>query len=146
MKLFLALSACFLSHAALSYTVNSTFEDIPTEFCADKNIDYKKDVLYCKASNSAAVIKAKIGKELTTVELKSLKFSTHNATELEIVADADSSTVFFYTRWLLDLNGKKVGVITIEGWTNSEMETSARFNVRYNLKGEIVMATTQPIR
>lgn len=136
----LALGTCSAYAQGFSY-----FEDVTEEFCADKKIDYRNDSVYCKASNSQVVIKAKVGATVTAAEYKKLGFYTFEAVEAGMVPDDSSHTAYFYTRWLLDGTGKKVGIITIEGWTNSEMETAARFDVRYNLKGEVVMASAKSI-
>jgi hypothetical protein len=142
MKL-LILTSVLLGSIMASAKPYSTFENVREEFCQNRNIDYKKDILYCEASNSQAVVGAKVGNKLTDAELKSLKFNLYGAVDAGIVPDADSNTAYFFVRWLLSPTGAKVGVITFEGWYNTEMESSARFDVRYNLKGQTVMASTR---
>lgn len=123
----------------------SRFEGIREVFCPTPSIDYDKDVLTCGVSNADVVISARVGKALTADESKNLGFFIYGAVDLGIVPDADSDTAYFYTRWLLNPRGEKVGVLTIEGWTNSEMEDSAQFRVRYDLQGEVVIVTEQSI-
>ena len=124
----------------------SYFENVYPEFCPDKFIDYKNDAVFCRASNPQVVINAKVGPAITKDEYSKITFSTYSATDANIVPDDSSNTVYYFTRWLVDATGKKVGVMTIEGWTNSEMEDGARFDIRYNLKGEVVKASSHPLR
>lgn len=136
-----------LSLASLStFAATSPFDSISEKLCKDPKFDYKNDTVSCTADNAVEVEDARIGAKLTKKELSNLKFSLYDAVTAGFVVDADSNTAYFYTRWLLNDEGKKVGVITMEGWYNSEMESSARFDLRYNLKGEMVFGSTTSIR
>ena len=142
-----ALIAIFVILTSLNTFARSysTFSDIREEACPDMYLDYREDVAYCKAENAKLVINAKVGAQLTKAEVLALKFSTWGAVDAGIVPDDSSSTAYFYTRWLVDMAGKKVGVITIEGWFNTEMEDSSRFYIRYNLKGQTVKFSAEPM-
>lgn len=137
------MTALVLFSATAIARTYSSFDHVDPAFCPDIKIDFKKDIAYCKALNAAEVMNAKVGSHLTATELRQLGFHTYGAVDAGIVPDADSNTAYFYTRWLLDSTGKHVGVLTIEGWYNTEMEASARYDVRYNLTGETVMASAK---
>jgi len=123
----------------------SRLEGLASDFCKNMKIDYRKDIATCEAQSAAKVLRAKVGAQLTADEIKGLGFYLSNAVDLGLVPDADSNTAFFYVRWLLNSKSEHVGVLTIEGWYNAEMESSARFDVRYNLKGEAVRVTERPM-
>lgn len=137
MKSLLSLVAVLFSTAVLAGPY-SALEGVPAELCPDIKIDYKNDIGTCKASNAKVVLAAKTGAKITTEEYRKIKFEVYGPIELGIIPDADSNSAYFYTNWLVDTAGKKVGIKTISGWYNSEMEASGRVDVRYNLKGEIV--------
>ncbi len=121
-------------------------EGLSEEACPQRKVVDRESTIYCKSINAAQVKTAKVGAKVTTEEYNKLGFYTGAAVDLGIVVDADSNTVYFHTRWLLDSKNKKIGIITMEGWVNSEMQSSARFDIRYNLKGQIVMATEKELR
>lgn len=118
-----------------------TFEGLDEKICPEAK-EYLKNYesVVCKAANSKDVLAAKVGKALTRKDLKDLGLHLHDVITLGVVPDADSNSLYFYSRWLLNKDGEKVGVITYEGWNNEEMESSAQFIFRYNLKGELVSA------
>lgn len=130
MKSVLGLVLAFFSLSAFAYY--SPFQDVPSEICPD--LKEVKDVAFCKAQNSKAVLAAKKGDKVTTP----VKVIFYNAIDLGIIPDADSNDAFFYVNWLVDSNGKKVGYLTINGWFNTEMESRGRVDTRYNLKGQVV--------
>ena len=138
--LVLPLLVLVVSSVGYSYP-KSRLEALAPEFCKNMKIDYNKDVATCEAQSSAKVLRAKAGAQLTPEEVKGLGFHLLGAVDLGLVPDADSNTAYFYVRWLLNSKRERVGVLTIEGWYNTEMETSARFDVRYNLIGEAVRVT-----
>jgi hypothetical protein len=124
---------------AMAY--QSRFEILPESICPEKEINFEKLTAHCRAENASQIIKAKVSKQLTTDEKKLLNFEILGAVELEIVPDADSNDAYFYTRWLVDSHSNKVVIITIQGWYNTEMDESAKFVSRYNLKGQLVNIT-----
>lgn len=143
MKTTLALLLLITSFTAFARnTIAISIDDTVEGFCPDYKMDTKNDIAYCKASNAKEVIKAKVGAALTDQELKALGFEIRGAIDVHLVPDADSDIAYFYTRWLVNSAGKKVGIITIEGWFNTEMDASERFDVRYNLKGQAVMVSS----
>lgn len=144
MKTILSLAALLLASAAIA-SPYSALEGVPEELCPEIKIDYKKDIGTCKASNAKVVLAAKTGAKITTEEYKKLKFEVYGPIELGIIPDADSNSAYFYTNWLVDTAGKKVGIKTISGWYNTEMEASGRVDTRYNLKGEIVQIELKEI-
>lgn len=131
--------------ATASANRSSYFDDVDSSFCKDIEIDYKRDIATCVASDADEVKKAKVGKALTAAEIRGLKFPTVNAVDVGIVPDDSSDTVYFFRRWLVNAKGYRVGVITFEGWHNTEMELAARFDIRYNLKGEPVLLSMKEI-
>lgn len=138
--LFLPLLVLMFSSIGYSYP-QSRLEGLASDFCKNMKIDYRKDVATCEAQSAAKVQRAKVGAQLTPEEIRGLGFNLYGAVDLGLVPDADSNTAYFYVRWLLNSKRERVGVLTIEGWYNTEMETSARFDVRYNLIGEAVRVT-----
>jgi len=138
--LVLPLLVLTFSSIGFSYP-RSRLESLAPEVCKNIKIDYRKDVATCEAQSSTKVLTAKAGAQLTPEEIKGLGFYLFDAISLGLVPDADSNTAYFYVRWLLNSKRERVGVLTIEGWSNTEMETSARFDVRYNLIGEAVRVT-----
>ena len=138
MKKYLLITAMVFGTSAFA-DLSYSFDVLSESFCPEKEISKDAETISCKASNAKAVKEAKIGDELTSKDYKRLGFTNSYAVDIGLVPDADSNTAYFYTRWLLNEDGKKVGVITIEGWFNEEMEDSARFYIRYNLKGEAVV-------
>lgn len=143
MKSAIGLVLAFFSLNVFSYY--SQFDGVPEEICPELK-EGKYDIAFCKADNSKAVLAAKTGNKLTDVDSRNKNFYFHDVVELGIMPDADTSTVYFFSFWLLDGNGKKVGYKTVNGYTNSEMEVSGRVDVRYNLKGEAVSIELLPIR
>ncbi len=131
--------------SAIASDLRYSFDVMDDKFCVEKELSADEETIYCKASNAKAVGAAKAGTELTDSEYKKLGFHTAAAVDVGLVPDADSNTAYFYTRWLLNDDGDKVGVLTIEGWYNEEMEDSARFYTRYNLKGETVSIQSKPL-
>lgn len=123
----------------------SRLEGLGNDICKNMKIDYRKDVATCEAQSAAAVLRARVGAQLTPSEIQRLGFSVFDAISLGLVPDGDSDTAYFYVRWLLNSKRDRVGVLTIEGWYNAEMEASARFDVRYNLLGEAVKVTERPM-
>jgi hypothetical protein len=123
----------------------SRLEGLDSDFCKNMKIDYRKDIATCEAQSAAKVLRAKVGAHLTAEEIKGLGFYLSNAVDLGLVPDADSNTAYFYVRWLLNSKRERVGVTTIEGWYNTEMESAARFDVRYNLLGEAVKVVERPM-
>lgn len=146
MKFTLSLIALIFLSLSAQADYNDPFQDVSEEACPDRTFDKTNEILYCKAENSKEVLSAKIGGQFKSADLKKLGFFTYSAVDIGLVPDADSSTAYFYTRWLVNSAGKKVGVVTIEGWHNSEMESSARFDTTYNLKGQVVSIQILPIR
>lgn len=138
MKKYLLITAMVFSGSVFA-DMSYSFNVISDKFCPEKELSKDAETISCKASNAKAVKAAKVGDELTSKDYKQLGFSNAYAVDIGLVPDADSNTAYFYTRWLLNEDGKKVGVITIEGWFNEEMEDSSRFYIRYNLKGEAVV-------
>jgi hypothetical protein len=123
----------------------SRLESLASDFCKNMKIDYRKDVANCDAQSSAKVLRAKTGAQLTSEEIRGLGFDLSSAIDLGLVPDPDSDTAYFFVRWLLNSKRERVGVLTIEGWYNTEMESAARFDVRYNLLGEAVRVTERPM-
>ncbi len=121
------------------------FDGVLDEACPEKVEDKHNDILYCAADMSKDVLAAKVGSSLNRQGLKELGFSTYSAVDIGLVPDADSSTAYYYIRWLVNAKKQKVGILTIEGWHNSEMDSSARFDTRYNLKGQVVSIEIKPI-
>jgi hypothetical protein len=60
------------------------------------------------------------------------------AQELHLISDADFRLNFIYTRWLMDVSGKRVGIVLFEGWENTETNSQILFTSRYNMRGELV--------
>lgn len=142
--LVLPLLVSIFSSTGFSYP-RSRLESLAPEVCKNMKIDYRKDAATCEAQSSTKVLRAKAGAQLTLEEIKGLGFYVFDAISLGLVPDGDSNTAFFYVRWLLNSKFERVGVLTIEGWYNEEMESSARFDVRYNLKGEAVRVTERQL-
>ncbi len=138
----LLIALLLTSASALAVSI---LNEVSNETCPGKNVDERNEIVYCKASSSRIVGMAKVGNNLTNAELTSLGIYRFSAADASIVPDADSRTIYFYTRWLVDAAGKIVGIITLEGWTNQEMQSSARFDMRYNLKGELVSISLKPL-
>lgn len=136
MKITLVVALIFAS--SLSLARYNPFEGVDSELCPDMKVTGRDSFAICQAENKNVVLSAKTGANLTASESRVLKFNTYGAVDLGLVPDDSSDTAYFYSRWLVTPMGQKVGVMTIEGWTNSEMESSAKFTVRYNLKGQIV--------
>lgn len=111
---------------------------ISNEYCPGKTYHSKTSTVYCKVTNANAVKTANVGAKVTPQEYGALKLALQNVIDLGIVPDADSSIAYSYDRWLVDSSGKKVGIITIQGWTNNEMNNRARFDIRFSLKGDVV--------
>ncbi len=132
MKIIIALTILMSSLSAFAWPEDHVFDGVPEEFCKEKKI-VSSSVVHCKAANSEAVLAAKKGGDIISVP-----FNTYGAIDLGVIVDADSNNAYFYSKWLVDANGKKVGVLTINGYYNTEMEVAGRVDVRYNMKGEIV--------
>ena len=132
--------------SADAHRTSNAFEVIDEKLCRNAEFDNKEDTVTCKAANAETVMTARVGKKLTKKELNDLKFDVYDAVTAGFVVDADSNTAYFFVRWLVDEEGEKVGVITYEGWYNDEMGVSARFDLRYNLKGQLVFASTAEMR
>ncbi len=141
MKAVLIGISLLATSAVYAQGLSYFFENVSEEFCPNKEIDYDNDSVTCDASDSGMVSAAKVGKELTYSESQGLGFYTFGAVDAGMVPDDGSHTAYYYKRWLVDSSGRKVGVLTIEGWTNSDLEDAAKFKVRYNLKGEVVQAS-----
>lgn len=139
------LIALSLSEAALAY--QSPFSVLSEEQCPSPHYSASEESVTCRSQpSSLPVLNARSGQPIRPHEMRQLKFSLQSAVDLGLVPDPDSDTVYFYTRWLVDSQGLKVGVLSIEGWVNREMGRSARFDVRYNLKGDIVKITIKSLR
>ncbi len=128
MKTIIAVTLLMSSLSAFAHV----FEGVSEEFCKDMQI-VSDSVVHCTAANSQTVLAAKKGGDILAVP-----FNTYGAIDLGVIADADSNNAYFYSKWLVDASGKKVGVLTINGYYNSEMDVAGRVDVRYNMKGEIV--------
>ena len=116
------------------------FHDVSEELCPEIKVDRMKKMATCKATNANQVLLGNVGDSVKG-PLPS-GFNLYNAIEIGIIPDDSSSDIYFYTRWLLDKSRKKkIGVLTINGWQNSEWRASGRVDVRYNMKGEIVSIT-----
>lgn len=142
----LLFTACVLVSSVGHAYRSSRMEGLSSELCKSIKIDYRQDVATCEADSARTVLRAKVGAQLTQAELQGLGFSTYGAVDLGLVPDADSNTAYFFTRWLINSKRERVGVITVEGWYNTEMEASAKFTVRYNLKGEVVKVSEKSLR
>lgn len=132
----------FFSFTSFAYE----FDGVPEEVCPELKVDRRSDIAYCKAENAKVVLAAKTGEKLTAKDERNKGFYFYDVVELGIMPDADTSSVYFFSYWLVDKNGKKVGYKTINGYTNSEMEVSGRVDVRFNLKGQVVSMELRPIR
>lgn len=139
MKTFIAVSFLMSSLSAFAWQETHVFEGVTEEYCKDKKI-VSSSVIQCTAANSQTVLAAKKGRDILSVP-----FNTFGAIDLGVIADADSNNAYFYSKWLVDDSGKKVGVLTINGYYNTEMEVTGRVDVRYNMKGEIVSLEHKPI-
>lgn len=139
MKSILAVSLLMSSLAAFAWPESSALDDVREDICSAIKIDYKTDTAICTgAKNVREVLVAKVGDKLTPAEYKALGFYTYGAIDIGVVPDADTNAIFSYTRWLVNAAGKKVGVLSIDGWENYQMESRGRVDSKYNMKGEIV--------
>lgn len=126
-----------LSNFAYAYS-NSYIEQVSEDFCPTAKYDQKNNRVVCESSNAESVLNAKVEAQLSESELKNLAPFGASVIDMGIVPDDSSDIIFNYTRWLVDSENRKVGYIEYQGWKNSEMESSARFDLRFNLKGELV--------
>ncbi|MFS4457850.1 hypothetical protein [Bdellovibrio sp. HCB2-146] len=139
------VTALLLSVSSANAARFSYFEDVNPEFCPSATIDYKNDAVFCKSSDTATVLNAKVGSALSEAELKNLNPTLWSVSDANIVPDDSSSTIYWYVRWLVNDQGTKVGILTIEGWANSEMRSRAQFKTRYNLKGQAVVVVSKDL-
>lgn len=146
MKTLIAFAFLVTSVSAFAWPERSNLDGVPEDVCKGIRINYEKDTAICTgASNIKVVLSAKPGKNLTSAEHAALGWYTYGSIDMGVVVDADTNQIFSYTRWLLDGSGKKVGVLSIDGWENYEMEDSGRTDARYNMKGEIVWIALKSI-
>ncbi len=136
MKIILASALLFSALSAIAGS--SVLESVPDEVCKNIKIDYNKEIATCTAKDSKRILAAKVGATLTSEEYAMLDFSPLGPIELGVIPDADTSSIYSYTKYLNDKNGATVGILTIDGYVNSEIEMKGRVDTRYNLKGEVV--------
>ena len=144
MKAIIALTLLMSSLSVFAWPGDHVFNGVPDEQCPERTI-VSDSVIVCKSANTKIVLAAKKAGDVSAAEYAKLGFYTYDAVDLGVIVDADTSGAYFYTKWLVDAGGKKVGVLTINGYHNSEMEVSGRVDVRYNLKGQIVSMESKEI-
>ena len=128
MKTIIAATILMSSLSAFAHV----FDGVSEEFCRDKKI-VSSSLVHCEGADAQTVLGAK-----KAGDVYSVPFDTYGAIDLGVIPDADSNNAYYFSKWLVDASGKKVGVLTINGYYNSEMRTTGRVDVRYNMKGEII--------
>jgi hypothetical protein len=144
--LSLIMSLLLATLVSTAQARNSRVANATSKFCPGPRYVEPTDTIFCRSENSQLVKEARVGGAISSEDLRKLKVTLVPAVEAGFVPDADSDTVYFFTRWLVNAQGGKVGIITFEGWVNSEMGQSARFDIRYNLKGQVVSASEKPLK
>lgn len=117
------------------------FRNVRDDMCLGIKKNLKTETAVCQgAKNIQEVMSAKVGKNLTAAEsdFRALGFYVYGPVDIGVVDDSGTSGIFSHQRWLLNAAGKRVGVLSIDGWHNYSMEARGRVDTRYNLKGEIV--------
>ncbi len=136
MKTILAFTILLSSLSALASS--SVLDSVSNKVCRNKKIDYIKEIATCSVKDAKAILAAKVGMSLDSEEIAMLDFVPMGPIELGIIPDADTSVIYSYVRYVTDENGGTVGILTIDGYTNSEMGIKGRVDTRYNFMGEVV--------
>lgn len=132
------LASLLLISAVSVLASSSVLDSVSLKVCRNKKIDYRKEIATCTAKDAKSIIAGKVGMPLDNEELAMLDFVPMGPIELGIIPDADTSVIYSYVRYVTDENGGTVGILSIDGYTNSEMDIKGRVDTRYNFRGEVV--------
>lgn len=136
MKSVLAVAALMTSFSVFAYS--SPLDNVRDGVCKNIKIDYAKEIATCSARDAKSIIAGKVGVSLNDDELAMLDFAPMGPIELGIIPDADTNVIYSYVRYLTDKDGRALGILTIDGYANSEMGIMGRVDTRYNFRGEVV--------
>jgi hypothetical protein len=134
---FFVLGA-FLISSLSALASSSVLDSVSEKVCRNKKIDYQNDIATCSAKDAKSILAGKVSVSLDDEEVAMLDFIPMGPIELGIIPDADTSVIYSYIRYLTDQKGAAVGILTIDGYTNSEMGIRGRVDTRYNFRGEVV--------
>ena len=105
--------------------------------CSGLRMIADNDQVTCWGESGAReIMRAKVGENIT---YPTPKMDVWDAIQLGVLPDDSTSPMYSYRRTLLDnTTGKKIGVIYIDAYQNSEMEVRVKITSRLNNRGRLV--------
>lgn len=122
-------------------------ENVDPEYCPDFKVTtvMGSEYLVCGDRATSDIFAAKADRN--TIGPKRFRKETGNiylsAIDIGVWPDDSSTSIYRFGHNLITSSGAKVGYITIEGFTNSEMEARVQVTTRYNTKGEVAALTCE---
>ena len=106
-----------------------------SKFCKNQQVSKDGYQVFCRgAANAKAILAAKNVRKVDKIPVNELDA----VFDLEILPDADTNPIYYYSNELLNEDGRVVGYLVVSGYTNSEMGIKVQVNQRLNLKGALV--------
>jgi hypothetical protein len=132
-------AALFVLALAPSAFAIDYFEGVDPQHCPGARST--GDKLYCRVAGGAIVHRGNFGPTYPSGKVpRVLSANALSAIDLGVLPDADTNTIFWYPKPVLDAEGDQVGFAIISGYENSEMGVRLKFLTKYNLKGKLVFA------
>jgi hypothetical protein len=121
-------------------------EDIPAfkKSCSGLRLMNDGDQVVCWGTDGAReIMRAKVGDKIST---PTTDMDIWDAIQLGVLPDDSTSVMYSYQRALINgTTGKKIGVMYIDGYQNSEMEVRVKITTRLNNKGRLVSIKVESI-
>lgn len=123
-----------------AFAESGPFQGKKYSFCKKQKIASDGYSLACKGSkdyNNVISATKKIKRQIP--------FNTFGVTDAEtgfkIIPDADTNHIYRFENALLNPYGGVVGYMSVDGYQNSEIDYRIQITTRYNVNGELVLAS-----